>query len=260
MLPIAKKEEERKKLNSLSIFKVRGIIIKESFMGEADKVVTILCKDIGKITAYAKGARKAKSKYLAGTQLFSYSDFVLYDGKKFFSVTQIDIIENFYELRNNFDKLCYGSYFFELIDRNILPNSSCNELIQVLLKSLSQLKKEESCAELVARIFELKFLEYDGYMPEMNSCVVCEADIATDVYFISDGIVCKKCIGHEITHKISPTTIYTIQYILTSELKNLFQFNVSKEILKELRKISKLYMNQDYPYKSLALIEGGDFL
>ena len=240
----------------MSTIKVRGVVIKESFTGEADKFITILCKDQGKIRAYAKGARNTNSKFLAGTQLFSYADFVLYERNDFLSVAQIDPIENFYKIRNHFEKLCCGSYLFELVDRNILPNEPCNDLMQILLKSLANLKKKNTEPGLIARIFELKFLEYEGYMPELNGCVVCGAMILGEMYFMREGIACPKCIGKEKAHRINSVTLRTIKYICTSERKDLFQFSVSKEVLKEMKAVSKIYMKEDYPYKSLELNEG----
>ena len=57
--------------------RVTGLIIKETNVGEADKILTILTHELGIIQAVANGARSYKSKFIAACQLFCYTDFVL---------------------------------------------------------------------------------------------------------------------------------------------------------------------------------------
>ena len=61
----------------MTISTIRGIVIKETFSGDSDKYIIIFAKDIGKVSVFAKGARKLKSKFLAGTALFTYGDFIV---------------------------------------------------------------------------------------------------------------------------------------------------------------------------------------
>ena len=56
---------------------VKGLIIKETKVGEGDKIITLLTPELGIIQVSAKGARSYKSKYIAACQLFGYCEFVL---------------------------------------------------------------------------------------------------------------------------------------------------------------------------------------
>ena len=85
----------------MTISTIRGIVIKETFSGDLDKYIIIFAKDIGKVSVFAKGARKLKSKFLAGTALFTYGDFIVKESRGKYYLDSVDIIENFYGLRND---------------------------------------------------------------------------------------------------------------------------------------------------------------
>ena len=93
---------------------IRGVVIKENFSGDSDKYIVIFAKNIGKISVFAKGARKLKSKFLAGTALFTYGDFIVKESRGKYYLDSVDIIENFYGLRNDIFTLAYGTYFLEV--------------------------------------------------------------------------------------------------------------------------------------------------
>ena len=167
----------------MKTFKARGIVLRENPVGETDKYVDLLLKGIGKLSVSARGARKPGSKFLAGTQPFTYSDFVIYDSGKFNTMSQIDIIEGFYGLRNDYDKLCTGNYFLELCNKVIIPGEECDDLLLLLLKTLSALARDKVTPNIAARVFEVKFLQFNGYSPELEDCnaldYISNADFST---------------------------------------------------------------------------------
>ncbi len=201
----------------MSTFKARGIIIKEVLVGDNDKSLVILLKDYGKFTVWAKNCRVSKSKLLAGSSLFSYADFIIYDNGKNLSLNQIDIIENFYSLTEDLDALAYGTYFLEFLDKNTQEATPINDIMLLLLKSLLILSKSTVISpKLIAKIFEIKFLQLNGYMPIINNCSHCNIDIKNndELYWGINGCVCKNCKNKEdYLLKISPKIVLVINHI-----------------------------------------------
>ena len=231
----------------MSTFKARGIIIKENLVGDNDKSLIILLKDYGKFTVWAKNCRNGKSKLLAGSSLFSYADFIIYDSGRSLSLNQIDIIENFYSITEDLDALAYGTYFLEFIDKNTQDATPINDIMLLLLKSLLILSKSTSIPpKLISKIFEIKFLQLNGYMPIINNCTNCNLDITNEnnIYWGDNGVICKNCRNTENSLlKISPNLVLVIKYILSSKVDKLYNFNVSDNILTELSTISKRLLN-----------------
>lgn len=243
--------------NAMNTFKGRGIVLRELEVGESDKLVTLLLKERGKVTVSARGARKPKSKFMAGTQLFTYSDFVLRDGKTFFSLAQVDVIESFYPIRSDYDKLCHASCFLELTGKILMENMGCDEILLLLLKSLTALQTGRLDNRLVACVFEFKFMQYNGLAPETTHCGCCEGELTEPVFFGEEGCVCRRC-RTESRHwtSLSAGALRALRYILGTELANLFRFTVSEAVLRELEHASALYLRThfDVSLKSKTLL------
>ena len=89
----------------MRLFKVKGIVIKEVQYKENDKIVTIMTDKLGKISCMAKGAKKNNSSLLSSSQFLVYSEFLLYKGTNFYHINSAEMLESFYNLRIDYDKL-----------------------------------------------------------------------------------------------------------------------------------------------------------
>lgn len=199
-----------------STFKARGVIIKETLVRESDKILTILTKEYGKISVSAKGAKNPKSKFLVA-QLFSYCDFVIYKGRSFYSLAQVDLIESFYNLRLDYDRLNTAYQIIKQIDTwsigEFLPDEN-REILLLLLKALLKLSKIERDFELIRLLFGFKFLQLTGFSPQIEG-----------VYFYTE---------HEKI-KLSNEVIYVLTYILESEVTRVFNIRITeKNMVKDL--------------------------
>lgn len=226
-------------------FKVRGIIVNEMAVGESDKRIVIYSKEKGKIQVFAKGARRTKSEFLAGTQLFSYCDFVLVKGRNSVIISQISIIENFYNLRQDIYKLSYSMYVMEVVEYIGLENESNKELLKFTLKTLLAINKNAINIKLIISIYEIKVMALSGYKPELYKCVVCGEKENEFRVFSSKygGVLCEKCRNKDYNKiVISITTLYTLKFIIESDLEKLFSFNVSDLVLEEIVRLSDDFM------------------
>lgn len=224
----------------MSVAKIRGIIIREIKSGEADKFITILCKDIGKITVFAKGACNTKSKFLAGTALFTYGDFIIRTASKTPTLNSVDIIESFSNITSDLDRYYCGVYILEFALKALPDVTDNNNYIMLLIKALQKINSGNYSSILIVRIFEIKMLIYLGYSPYNESCSNCGAEMPS--YISLNGLVCHNCID-SLSIKISDTAIYTLKYIYESNLDNLFQFKISQSIFNEISNISEKYIS-----------------
>lgn len=233
----------------MSYLKTKGLIIKEVNIGEADKIVTIFSKARGKISALAKGARRPRSKLVAGSQFLCYCDYVLFSGKEMYSINTSEVIEPFYEIRNNLTRLTYAVHFIDIISDVIQENQPSGRVLQLLLNSLHMLAKTDREPELIARIFELRLLSIMGYAPFVKSCIICGKNDMDNVSFSFKkcGFICgeEKCISNDIyAFELSSGAVKAIRHIIHSRFEELFSFRLSANVLQELEKINKRYMRE----------------
>lgn len=244
----------------MSIIKLKGLVLREAYSGESDKIITVLTKERGKKTIAAKGARKPRSPFLAGTQQFCYCEFIVYDNKNIANLNQVEIIETFHKIRDDLLKLSYATYFMELLENSIMEEIVIEELLILTLKTLQILNKNLYNPKFIARIYEIRLMSIIGYMPETTQCVNCSKELNTDIYFSSNegGVLCDNCktIANKVI-KISIGTLYSIQYILSVDLFKLFNFSVSELVLDELTTITKDYilLHIEHKFKVLKFLE-----
>ena len=229
--------------------RTKGIVVREVNTGEADKVITIFSKNFGKISALAKGARRAKSKLSAGTQFLSYSDFVLFHGREMHMVNSCELIEPFYSISGDIIKLTYSAHLVDIINDVVQENQPSGRILQLFLNSLHMLAKTDKSPELIARIFEFRLLSIIGYAPFVRGCVICGRDDFNRTHFSHKkcGFICESesCISNDrYAIEISSGAAKAIQHIVHSNIDSLFGFTVSQTVLEELGRVSRRYLRE----------------
>jgi DNA repair protein RecO (recombination protein O) len=169
----------------MGFLKTRGIVIKEVSTGEADKIITIFTRNQGRISSLVKGGKRPKSKLAAGSQILSYGEFVLYSGKDMYSVNSCDVIEPFYEIRNDMVKLTYAAHFMDIILELIQENQPSPRLLKLLLNTLHMLAKTQKQPELISCIFEMRAISIAGYAPHVNNCMDAAKRLKTIIPSVS---------------------------------------------------------------------------
>ena len=229
------------------IINTQGIVLKSVPYKENDLILTVFSRKLGKIAVIARGAKKSKSSLLSSSQIFSYSNFTLKKEGHMYRVTQSEIIKSFYNLSYNFEAFSYGTYILKLIDNFMIENQPNNRLFILLAQALYLFCEEDFDMEYVTLCFELKFLDYIGFKPIVNTCVSCyNKDFKNPVFNIYEGgLLCEKCsVNYEHNLKMNITTAKLMDYILKNDIILCSKAKVSKYLINELSKILKIYMNE----------------
>ena len=144
---------------------VRGIVLKHAPVGDYDWVATIFTAERGKITAFARSARKPSAKLSGLVEPFCFGTFKLFAGKNSYTIAEADI-ENYFEgFRADLEGACYGTFFLELCSFYTRENNEDKDLLNLLYFSLKALLKENIPNRLVRCIFELRALVIEGEYP-----------------------------------------------------------------------------------------------
>lgn len=235
-----------------------GMVLGAMPIGEYDKRITILTKERGKITAFARGARRPTSQLLAATSPFSFGEFELYEGRSTYNLKNASISNYFRGLADDPEKTCYGFYFLEIADYVAHENNDGRELLKLLYQTLRALESDAFDNRLVRRIYELRVLLAEGEYPNLFSCQRCgrkEGLIWFDAK--SGGMICGGCMPKEGSIAVDPSALYTMQFILSAELGKLYTFTVSGKVLSNLEQIINRFFSMQVPhtFQSLAILK-----
>lgn len=240
---------------------VMGMVLAAMPIGDYDKRLVILTKERGKITVFAKGARKQNSTLLACSQPFTFGKFSIYESKTAYNMISAEISNYFTELRNNLEAVYYGFYFCEFAQYLTRENVDGGDILKLLYQSLKALNNPQIINSLVRVVFELKIMVYSGEAPQVFECVKCGKKESIKVFSCKrGGLLCESCLENyydENSIKLNETTIYTMQYIISSTIEKLYTFILSDEILHELKKCVEKYLNTyiDKEFMTLEFLE-----
>ncbi|MDF2524689.1 MAG: repair protein RecO [Clostridiales bacterium] len=243
----------------MAITKTQGIVLKYTNLGEADKILTILTRNKGKIKAVAKGCRKPKSSLLASSELFAFSEFVLYKGANLYQISQADTRETFYNLRNDLLKLSYAVFFVEMADAVSEEELSSERLFLLLAKTLYYLAEGEIPIGIINEAYQLKLMDISGYRPSLQRCVHCGKNEVKEYKFDIEmgGVICSECekFGKNVI-RISPGTLETIRILLNTEISRLNTLKIDNTIFNEIDRLVKRFVEThlDKHFKSLDFL------
>lgn len=217
--------------------KVKGMVLQAASCGEYDKRIVLLTKERGKITAFARGARRSKSPLLAAANPFVFGVFTVYEGKDAYTLVQAEVSNYFMDLKADVAGTCYGCYFMEVASYYTRENLDGAQVLNLLYASLLALSNEKLENELIRCVFEMKAMALNGEYPYM---------LAEDP-------------------SLQDATRYAIAYVLQSPIQKLYTFTLKPEIFKELRRVQDRLNRTgfDREFKSLdilkSMVETGGF-
>lgn len=235
-----------------------GVVLKAMPISEYDKRLVILTKERGKITAFARGARRQNSSFLAGSQPMVFGEFTVYQGRNSYTVTGIKVTKYFAQELTDIEKMSYGMYFLELADYYGREGIEAADMLNLLFLSMKALQNSAIPDRLVRVIYELKTMVINGEYPNMFTCVNCGNDKELDVFDRkNNGMLCTSCHGVDRRFiSVDDSTRYALQYIITAKMSKLYTFNVKEEVLVKMEQIVNSYLssNVDREFKSLEFL------
>lgn len=235
-----------------------GMVLAAIPIGDYDKRITLLTRERGKITAFAKGARRQGSALTAAANPFAFGEFEVYEGRTSYTVVKASISNYFWELIDDYENVYYGFYFLEIADYYTRENADELHMLKLLYQSLRALEKESLPNRLVRCIYELKAMVINGEYPNVFSCMSCKREDGLHWFHAgSGGMLCDSCKKAGAVIPVNESALYALQYIITSGIEKLYTFTVSEEVLRTLERIMKEYMKlfMDRKFKSLQILE-----
>jgi len=225
------------------IIKTKGIVIREVNYGEADKMLTILTPDLGKVSCVAKGARKPKSRFLGISGLFTFSDFILFKGSlDTYTINSGEIIESFYNLRCDLDKLTCAMDITKILRELVQEGENSAKILRLYLNTLYVLSATDKDMEFIKIVFLIKLLAISGFAAYMGECRKCRQRVEGLYYDYKENVfLCDDCgkLNKSVV-LLRRGTVAAIKYIVRADIDKVFSFELGEGLLEELRLFSKL--------------------
>jgi DNA repair protein RecO (recombination protein O) len=191
--------------------------------GDADRIVTLLTRDRGKLKGIARSAKKSRKRFAASLELFAKVEVRYREraGAELAFLEESLLVDAHTALRASLDRIGAASYAAELVREAAWEKDVGAHLFDLLDAFLARLEKTDgACAGLV-RAFELRALDVLGWRPELDACVTCGTTLLDDEAARFDpregGVVCSRCGDARTGHALSAGTLRTMRAVLAGE-------------------------------------------
>ncbi len=178
-----------------------AIVLRSVPYGEADRVVTLLGKSTGRVSAMARGSRKSQRRFGGGLGLGARGDATLRErpGSAMASLESFDLADARLGLGTDLGRTAHAAYAVELCDRLCAAHQADPALFDWLDEFLGRLTGAGATLARL-RVFELGLLKQLGIAPQTEACIACGrldlADEAARWQPERGGVVCKDCAHH----------------------------------------------------------------
>jgi len=227
------------------LFRTEAIVLRRHDFGEADRLLTLLTPNHGKIRAIAKGARKPQSRKTGHVELFMRTRMLFARGRTLDIVTQAELVEAYRPLREDLVRVTYASHLVELLDRFTVENDAHPELYHLLADALGWLAETPDLL-LTARFVELRLLGLVGFQPRLFQCAHCQEIIeARDQFFSADlgGVLCPDCQRADPrAEPISLAALKVLRFLQTHPYATVVRLKVRRALHTELETLMFGYL------------------
>lgn len=226
-------------------FRVEAVVLRHVDYGEADRMVTLYTRQLGKTRALAKGARKIASRKAGHIEPFTHVKLQLAHGRDMPLITQADTVDAYQPLREDLILTSHASYVLELLDRFTYADETENSaLFRLLTDTLSRLASKTD-PWLALRYYEIRLLDHLGFRPQLFQCANCGREIKPEDQYFSfsaGGVICPRCgQGLRNVHKISVEALKYLRHFQRSSYLDATKARPTPDVQEEVETLMQGY-------------------
>ncbi|MCU1513917.1 MAG: repair protein RecO, partial [Microbacteriaceae bacterium] len=186
-------------------------------LGEADRIVTMLTRQHGKVRAVAKGVRRTASKFGARLEPFMVADVQLYEGRSLDIITQAESVGSYgAEITEDYGSYTAASAMVETADRLTEAEPSLQQYL-LLVGALRSLSKKEHGSSLTLDSYLLRALSIAGWSPSFSDCSVTGAPGPHTAFVVQLGGVVSDDVAPPGAPRLAPATLLLLSSLLTGD-------------------------------------------
>jgi DNA repair protein RecO (recombination protein O) len=224
--------------------RVEAIVLKHFDLGEADRLLVLFTREMGKIRAVAKGARKMRSRKAGHLEPFTRVALQLAKGRDLWIVTQAEMQDAYQGLREDLVRTAYAAYVVELLDRFTYEEGENTAIYRLLSQTLQRVAQEQDVF-LVVRYYEMRILDLLGFRPDLFHCVECQREIQPEDQFFSalqGGVICPRCGYQQGSIKISMHALRYLRHLQRSSYREAKKASIDEKIQGEMESVMHFYL------------------
>jgi DNA repair protein RecO (recombination protein O) len=172
----------------MPLVETEAIVLRTYRLGEADKIVSLFTRQLGRIRAVAAGAQRTKSRYGGSLESLSYVRLWVFEreNRDLGRLNSVEIIESFFDMQRDYAAHLAAQYVVEVAEQ-FLPEREANErAFRLILVVLRGLKRSGQPARPLL-YFNYWMLRLGGFLPDLTFCSGCGRKFEGETVYFAQG-------------------------------------------------------------------------
>ena len=221
----------------------RAVVLGSRPLGEADRIISLFARELGRVDAVVKGVRRTKSRWGGRLEPFNICDLVLFSGRTLFTVTQAQLVVVYPRLREDRAALGVAAVACEATAGLFAEHEPHERVYNLLHSALREADAGVAGPAIQAPLLVgvvVKLLHEAGYLPILDRCASCGGSGSALAFSAAKGgLVCERCLADGV-----PITLEAIEDLRQSverPLAELRQLPAAAHVEEALRHVHNLY-------------------
>jgi DNA repair protein RecO (recombination protein O) len=241
-------------------YQADAIVLRRLDYGEADRIVTLLTREYGKLAAIAKGARRGKSKVAGSLDLFARSSMMLAKGRNLDVVAQVERRGDARHISGDLQRTAYACLVAEVVDKVMEDRHPVDEIFDLVVMTLGDLNLVDRSPRADGAWFLMRILDVLGYLPQLQDCPSCATELPEAPGWFSPllgGVLCARCGAHDQAGSpVSVNGLKVLRLMAAGQRELYDRLRLSTELLHEIEQAleAQLEYHLDRHLKSLDFL------
>ena len=237
-----------------------AVVLRRVDYGEADRILTLLTREYGKLAAIAKGSRRAKSRSAGSLDLFARSRMMLAKGRNLDVVAQVERRGDVRHIVGDLQRTAYACLVAEVIDKVLEDRHPVDDVFDLVVITLDRLNQVERSPRADNAWFLMRILDLLGYQPQLADCAGCGRPLPEAAAWFSPllgGVLCSSCGAHDQAGSaLSVTSVKVLRLMAAANGELYDRLRLAPPLLAEVEQVleAQLEYHLDRHLKSLEFL------
>ena len=258
------------------LYTVKGLVLRETVVTAKARYINVLTAEFGRISVLVRGAVRLTGRFTASTQLFCYSEFVVYEREGKYTLNEASLIENYFNLCEDFDRMTVATYVLNTAEHVSTEGTPETELLRLALNTLWALTRfKDRDWRLIKGVYEMRLSALLGFTPNVISCARCGHGVENEIMYLNvmEGcITCRPCNSKsfepvyiendrrvndmrtaQIIIPLAPATVLAMQHAIYAQMPKLYSFSLADGLLGEFSSACEKYLENHVDHHFVVL-------
>jgi len=225
----------------MPLIETEAIVLRTHRLGEADKIASLLTRQLGRLRAVAKGALSRRGRYGAALEPLSYIRVWIYDreNRDLQRVGSAEIVESFFEMQRDYRIQLAAQYLAEVTER-FLPDREVNERVFRLLLVVLRAFRRYAEINRPLLFFDYWLLRLGGFLPDLSRCMACQRAFEREDGFydpVAVALVCGHCRSGSSSERVPASALGVVPALRAVRIEHWIESEAAPPGIGELRRL-----------------------